>query len=82
MPNDPWALCPCGHPWLRHDVEEYREDGTETCCVEGCSQVGCPGRTRDFQEPAPVPPCPECGPGYRYGDDGCRHTPIRKDDHA
>jgi excisionase family DNA binding protein len=20
-------------------------------------------------------PCPECGPGYRYGDDGCRHTP-------
>lgn len=20
-------------------------------------------------------PCPECGPGYHYGDDGCRHTP-------
>ena len=19
--------------------------------------------------------CPECGPGYRVGDDGCRHTP-------
>lgn len=19
--------------------------------------------------------CPDCGPGYRYGDDGCRHTP-------
>lgn len=21
------------------------------------------------------PRCPECGPGYRYGDEGCRHTP-------
>ncbi len=21
------------------------------------------------------PLCPECGPGYRYGDEGCRHTP-------
>ena len=20
--------------------------------------------------------CLECGPGYRYGDDGCRHTPA------
>jgi hypothetical protein len=19
--------------------------------------------------------CPECGPGYRYGSEGCRHTP-------
>lgn len=24
--------------------------------------------------------CHYCGPGYRYGDDGCRHTPIRKED--
>jgi endogenous inhibitor of DNA gyrase (YacG/DUF329 family) len=24
-------------------------------------------------EPVPNPRCPECGPGYRYGDDGCRH---------
>lgn len=36
--------CSCGHPWLRHDVEEYRGDGSETCCVEGCPQIGCPGR--------------------------------------
>lgn len=21
----------------------------------------------------PQPPCPECGPGYRLGDEGCRH---------
>jgi hypothetical protein len=42
--TNPWALCPCGHPWLLHDIEEYSGDGTETCCVEGCSQAGCPGR--------------------------------------
>jgi len=23
---------------------------------------------------APAPPCMECGPGYRIGDEGCRHT--------
>jgi len=23
--------------------------------------------------------CPECGPGYRYGDEGCRHTPPKPD---
>jgi hypothetical protein len=22
--------------------------------------------------------CHLCGPGYRYGDDGCRHTPTRE----
>jgi hypothetical protein len=25
-------------------------------------------------------PCPECGPGYRYGDDGCRHAPAAAPD--
>lgn len=24
--------------------------------------------------------CPECGPGYRCGDDGCRHTPAAAPD--
>jgi hypothetical protein len=43
-PPTPWTNCPCEHPWLRHDVDEYRGDGTETCCVEGCDQTGCPGR--------------------------------------
>ena len=43
-PYDPHAFCACGHLWLRHDVEEYGGDGSETCCVEGCSQEGCPGR--------------------------------------
>ena len=41
----PWyARCDCGHLWLHHDIDEYRGDGTETCCVEGCDQVGCPGK--------------------------------------
>lgn len=44
--SSPWGLCPCGHPWIRHDIEEYRGDGSETCCVDGCTQGGCPGRTR------------------------------------
>ena len=39
-----WKYCACGHFWLQHDIEEYRGDGSETCCVEGCDQVGCPGR--------------------------------------
>lgn len=39
-----WKYCACGHFWLQHDIEEYRGDGSETCCVEGCNQVGCPGR--------------------------------------
>lgn len=54
-PTNPWLPCPCGHPWLRHDVNEYSGDGTETCCVEGCSQAGCPGRAApltDATEPA------------------------------
>lgn len=41
--------CDCGHLWDRHDVEEYRGDGTEACCVEGCDQIGCPGRKRRRQ---------------------------------
>lgn len=24
--------------------------------------------------------CPTCGPGYRYGDEGCRHTPSAGSD--
>lgn len=42
--SDPFSLCPCGHAWMAHDIEEYDGDGSDTCCVEGCSQVGCPGR--------------------------------------
>lgn len=42
--------CDCGHPWGIHDVNEYKGDGTETCCVHGCDQNGCPGRT---QSPLP-----------------------------
>lgn len=38
------GYCPCGHAWLRHDVNEYRGDGSEACCVEGCAQLGCPSR--------------------------------------
>ncbi len=43
LPANPWGYCPCGHLWMRHDVNEYSGDGSETCCVEGCSQHGCPG---------------------------------------
>lgn len=25
--------------------------------------------------------CSSCGPGYHYGDDGCRHAPSRRDRH-
>lgn len=32
-----------------HDVEEYRGDGTEMCCVDGCEQKGCPGQWRKPQ---------------------------------
>ncbi len=48
-PLNPWQRCACGDLWLSHDVEEYRGDGSEMCCVVGCSQLGCPGdrRTRD-----------------------------------
>jgi hypothetical protein len=42
--NKPDSLCPCGHPWGIHDVDEYRGDGSEMCCVTGCPQTGCPGR--------------------------------------
>lgn len=40
------ALCRCGHPWGAHDIEEYTDDGSDMCCVSGCSQEGCPGRSR------------------------------------
>lgn len=43
-PMNPWGYCPCGHLWLRHDVDEYRGDDSEMCCVEGCDQTKCPGR--------------------------------------
>jgi hypothetical protein len=42
--NNPDAHCLCGHPWGIHDVDEYRGDGSEMCCVTGCEQKGCPGR--------------------------------------
>jgi hypothetical protein len=44
------GFCPCGHLWHVHDVDEYRGDGSETCCHPGCQQHGCPGRV-----PAPAP---------------------------
>lgn len=28
------------------------------------------------------PTCPECGPGYHYGDEGCRHTPPEEEPKA
>jgi hypothetical protein len=43
-PLNPLAVCRCGHVWMVHDVEEYSGDDSETCCVEGCNQNGCPGR--------------------------------------
>jgi hypothetical protein len=43
-PLNPWQRCACGDLWLSHDVEEYRGDGSEMCCIPGCSQKGCPGR--------------------------------------
>ena len=42
--NNPDGLCRCGHPWGIHDIDEYRGDGSEMCCVTGCTQTGCPGR--------------------------------------
>lgn len=39
-----WQRCLCGHPWITHDVNEYRGDGTELCCEPTCNQTGCPGR--------------------------------------
>ena len=53
----PWAPCACGHPWLRHDVTEYRGDGSEMCCVEGCAQNGCPGKTVSLIDDALAEPC-------------------------
>lgn len=47
---DAWWTCPCGHFGIQHDVYEYRGDGSETCCVEGCSQVGCPGRNNEEED--------------------------------
>jgi hypothetical protein len=52
--NNPWAFCACGHAWINHDVDEYVGDDSDTCCVEGCDQAGCPGkavaRTLDVAE--------------------------------
>lgn len=48
LTSDPLNMvsnCLCGHPFGAHDVEEYSGDGSEMCCVQGCSQWGCPGRT-------------------------------------
>lgn len=45
-PTWAWNVCPCGHLWMHHDVEEYRGDGSEMCCVDGCDQVACPGKRR------------------------------------
>lgn len=42
--SNPYAMCGCGHIWMAHDIEEYTGDGSETCCVVGCPQTGCPGR--------------------------------------
>jgi hypothetical protein len=39
-----FSQCDCGHLYLFHDIEEYAGDGSDICCVEGCNQVGCPGR--------------------------------------
>lgn len=39
-PNEP----PCPHGAILHDVEEYRGDGTETCCAEGCTCRGVNAR--------------------------------------
>lgn len=47
--STPFGLCPCGHLWLNHDVDEYSGDGSETCCVWGCTQAGCPGRTPSME---------------------------------
>lgn len=41
---NPWARCDCGHIYMHHDFKERSDDGTLLCCVEGCEQVGCPGR--------------------------------------
>ena len=38
------AVCPCGHNVLLHDFEDHPDDGTLICSVDGCDQVGCPGR--------------------------------------
>lgn len=42
--KNPWARCPCGHMLWHHDFQERPDDGTLLCCVDGCDQVGCPGR--------------------------------------
>lgn len=39
--------CACGHLMIHHDIDEH--PGTELCCVEGCDQKGCPGRTPNVQ---------------------------------
>lgn len=50
MPGTRKPLCACGHPWMPHDVEEYDGDGTDTCCVDGCSHPQlCPGWVRREQ---------------------------------
>lgn len=73
MMEDFVAVCPCGHVMAVHDVDEYPGDGTETCCVEGCAQIGCPGK----RDPAPSGQCgiPAHADRFRlitgyYGPDG------------
>lgn len=62
MNYSPFDHCACGHMWLWHDVDEYTGDGSETCCVDGCEQNGCPGR-QPQEPPAQTDPhadCPHC----------------------
>jgi hypothetical protein len=47
---------------------------------EGCVPVRRLNAVLAAVSAAAPEPCPECGPGYRYGDDGCRHTPAAAPD--
>ena len=54
-PTNPWGYCGCGHLWMAHDVDEYRGDGSETCCTWECDQNGCPGREALLRGPGGGP---------------------------
>lgn len=63
----------------RHDAAAIERVRALAERAEGLGEIVHPSdllAALDLIEPS-ADPCPQCGPGYRYGDEGCRHIPPR-----
>lgn len=65
---------------LQEAVDYYGRHMHDECVSEHGLKIDIdlqPGNFYPLLRPYPEF-CPECGPGYRYGDEGCRHSPKQK----